>query len=153
MKYLDIVREYFNHKTAVRGVLAFAAIIILTEFLFVRFMPMAHWVNYTAIEPIKSDLACGEKVYFAATRKINRPVFASWSDVIYCYKPDGSTVYEQGFQSAGHLAPSDNLTSRWVYDEPMPCQKTCYLESTTTLHLAYGVMRSKTILSGPFIIN
>jgi len=139
-----------HHRNAIAGFVLFLATIVLTEIVFVRVMPMSFWVDYVSIEPVACDIDCGDTIRFISKRHVARPVFATWSDVVWCFDANGKKVYTQDFESSGELTPGGKEEAVWIYDEPLPCARTCYLESTTTLHLPYNITRTRTLTSKQF---
>lgn len=145
--------------TGKAAVAALAAIAIASgaQWAYHTFMPRSWWYTYTKIEPVP-PLRAGQPITFRSYVIRKRPTSVSWNDILFCDIGDG-----QGFRfwSSQNTANSysekimDGTTGvPWNYGAAVPMNPaTCYLRSTSTLHLSFGIEKQQTIESERFKVQ
>lgn len=148
-----------NRARWVRGVvfaLLFVIVPIVGEYWFMKVTPSTYWFEYIAIEPQKQVASTGEVIKFISTTEIKQQVDFEWHDVMRCADPDGYEYYYRDYKSqAAEVEPRAQSSSTWQYPHGLPHKvgTCCWLESTITVPLHFGIEKQQQLLSGQICIQ
>lgn len=144
----------------------FALTPVITEYWFLKATDVSYWVWYTETlvqEEVNFEDDTIEILSFA---EIKRPVLIEWNDALFCkngtgYKFVASNQNSRYFQKPITLPRIDldgektETLIPWRFDTKGRLQpnEECYIESTITAKLRFGINKYQTIRSNTFTIN
>jgi len=115
-----------------------------------RLMPMDNWLTYTSAEPLLTENKIGEEFFVVTTRSVKRQSRVRWLDVLICNNRNIYWRYS-AYISEGNIIRLWDQTKSRLYDSKTPTvPSVCYIESTTTLVLNFGIDKHKTLTSKEF---
>ena len=118
---------------------------------FYFFAPMSLWAEYYSINPVSDEFVVGDQPYFISEREIFRESTLEFNDVIFCREDDELDFNSYAYFVSGRAGiPPTNGRSKmlWPYDHSLNQAGSCYMHSTITLDLPFGVHKRQTIV-GP----
>jgi hypothetical protein len=120
--------------------------------------PTSFWFHYDYINPVQESFSTGEQVAFVSAWDSRDGINVHWNDIMRCDLPDDEFSF--GYFSVSNTN-ADDLRARdssipeiWTYGDRIPVSgATCYVDSTITVDLPFGISKSQKIKSGNFKIQ
>ena len=136
---------------------AIAVYIWLVGFCFYSFLlisPSSLWFEYYSIEPETATV--GQQIRLKSTYQINRKVDMGWNDVLYCKNgaPNSYIFHSSSDTLANNLPPTDGKTTIiWKYPHVPETPTECYMVSTISIYLPWGIKKTKQIIGDKFNVD
>lgn len=129
------------------------AFIHLGFFTYFTFMPVTHWIEYYAVEPLHSVVHVEEEpLVFISEIEARKQVSLSFNDVLLCESGNEFQRYSEQNTVRSITGPYERKTIAWPYRPGVQLPTTCYLESNITLHLG-GVDRVIQVVGEEFRVE
>ena len=143
-----------------KGAIAYIATVALfttLQYSFFRVMPMSYWVEYQAIQAPVTPLELEEPPVFVshAIGATEKAVNISWNDVLRCNFDDNGDgfKYLSNYESSvtNYIAKEEVRATSWQYNSTVPHKPAiCYLDSTITIKLPFGIEKHQRIITDEF---
>lgn len=133
------------------------ALFVALQYTFYKIMPMSFWIEYQSIEVPAKVLSLGEPPVFVshATGSTERSADIEWNDVLRCnFDENGHGFkYLSNYESSvTAYKPEESVrATSWQYNSAVPDSPAiCYLDSTITLILPYGIEKHQNVITNRF---
>lgn len=153
-----IKKRHINLLNAVVGAILFMVLPVFFQFWYNRLLPVDKVFEYTAIIPVQEVYEVGEFPRLISDAKFYRSVPFKWQDVLKCTgedHPDTFAFFSSYPSESGEVKVTEDNSKEpsagWLYQGAVPQDPArCYIDSTITAELEYGIKKRQNILSDPF---
>ncbi|MFZ1741882.1 MAG: hypothetical protein WAT93_03455 [Pontixanthobacter sp.] len=144
----------FNHLGMLAVALCLGGLAIIGEYAWLRLQPVDAYFHYDTMR-ITSAPASGPLEFISAVQYF-KSVDMHWRDTLYCDLLDGNgfrnvSVLESSANSVGPTQGDGPRERAWTYTAIVPSRPAvCYLRSTPTAELRYGIRKTQIIVTDTF---
>ncbi len=135
------------------------ALVFLFHVAYLLLTPPSYWFTYHAIKPAQDVFQIGEPLKFLSFADFHKKTDVRWNDVLRCnFDMDqfGYLFFSEYTSQADSWGPFKSATTPrpWAYNERIPqAPTTCFVDSTITVKLPYGITKQQEIFSPEFRIE
>lgn len=149
-------------------VVIFSLLPIGLEYYYIKNTTSDHWFEYSQLHVEDMGVNNTDRLILVLSYAvIKRPVELNWNDVLYCKGKGGYEFVSSNQSSNFYMQPAvlprvyinpntgtENKTPwRFLLKEELTTGEQCYLESTITARLPYGIEKTAQIRSNTFIVQ